>query len=72
IDAENKSLENSTDEPDTDESITVPTATRAARYEIDEKTQSLQEICAQCEVTRQARQQEKINEICDNFVRQII
>ena len=76
IDAENKSLENelenSTDEPDTDESIIVPTATRAARYEIDEKTQSLQEICAQCEVTRQARQQEKINEICDNFVRQII
>lgn len=41
IDAENKNLENelenSTDEPDTDESITVPTATRAVRYEIDEK-----------------------------------
>ena len=45
IDAENKSLENelenSTDEPDTDESIIVPTATRAARYEIDEKTAEL-------------------------------
>ena len=41
IDAENKNLEkeleNSTDEPDTDESITVPTTTRATRYEIDEK-----------------------------------
>ena len=41
IDTENKNLEkeleNSTDEPDTDESITVPTTTRAARYEIDEK-----------------------------------
>lgn len=45
IDTENKNLEkeleNSTDEPDTDESITVPTATRAARYEIDEKTAKL-------------------------------
>lgn len=45
IDAENKNLENelenSTDEPDTDESITVPTATRAVRYEIDEKTAKL-------------------------------
>ena len=42
IDAENKNLEkeleNNTDEPDTDESITVPMTTRAARYEIDEKT----------------------------------
>ena len=41
IDTENKNLENelenSTDEPDTDESITVPTATRAVRYEINEK-----------------------------------
>ena len=45
IDAENKSLENelenSTDEPDTDESIIVPTTTRAARYEIDEKPAKL-------------------------------
>ena len=45
IDAENKNLENelenSTDEPDTDESIIVPTATRAVRYEIDEKTAKL-------------------------------
>lgn len=45
IDTENKNLEkeleSSTDEPDTDESITVPTATRAARYEIDEKTAKL-------------------------------
>lgn len=45
IDAENKNLENelenSTDEPDTDESITVPTTTRARRYEIDEKTAKL-------------------------------
>lgn len=45
IDAENKNLENelenSTDEPDTDETITTPTATRAARYEIDEKTAKL-------------------------------
>ena len=42
IDTENKNLEkeleSSTDEPDTDESIIVPTTTRAARYEIDEKT----------------------------------
>lgn len=45
IDTENKNLENelenSTDEPDTDESITVPTTTRATRYEIDEKTAKL-------------------------------